>query len=586
MKTARKSICGLGLIALIFLLPGSTSAVGTWTKVTRSAPGAVSLMLLLSDGTVMAANSSTSTSWYRLTPDSSGSYINGTWSTLTGMHDTRLYYSSCVLTNGQVFVAGGEYGTGYPTSEVYDPVGNLWTIASVPTSLLNPANQSPEVGETQGFSDSPCKILPNGSVLVAPVAASNVGGSLIYYPASNTWSNGPVFFRTGYPDQAEASWVRLPDDSVLTINPFGTTSERYIPSLNKWINDASIPVAIYSSLGGEIGPGLNLADGRAFYLGGSGHTLLYTPTGNTNVGTWTAGPDIPAGLTASDAPAAVLPNGKVLCAVGPALTTNSSGSVIYSPPTTFYEFDPIANTFTLTGTPTGTTANYASYVANMVMLPNGSVLYSRFSSTMYVYQPDGSPLATNKPTIKTITQNTDGSYQLSGTLLNGVSAGAAYGDDNQMDSNYPIIRITNSAGNVAYARTYNWNSTTISSGTNVSTTQFVLPTGVTTGNYTLVVTANGIASDPVTLTLPQTLQIRKLTGEDKTVLSWPTLPSNAMLETSSNLVGGSWSPLTNNISIVGNNSVLTNNINRSSVFFRLHLQWWLNLKASSNHITN
>ena len=96
-------------------------------------------MLLLPDGTVMAANSSTSASWYKLKPDIHGSYANGTWTTLTSMHDTRLYYSSDVLTNGRVFVAGGEYGTGKSTAEVYDPLTDTWT-------------QAPASG--QSFSDS------------------------------------------------------------------------------------------------------------------------------------------------------------------------------------------------------------------------------------------------------------------------------------------------------------------------------------------------------------------------------------------------------------------------------------------------
>ena len=86
--------------------------VGSWTQITHNAPGTVSLMLLLPDGTVMAANSDESSAWYRLIPDIHGSYVNGTWTTLAAMHDTRLYYSSEVLTNGQVFVARGRCSTG------------------------------------------------------------------------------------------------------------------------------------------------------------------------------------------------------------------------------------------------------------------------------------------------------------------------------------------------------------------------------------------------------------------------------------------------------------------------------------------
>ena len=49
------------------------------------------------------------------------------------MHDSRLYFSSQVLKDGRVFVAGGEYGsaTNKQTGEVYDPVANTWTLTPV-----------------------------------------------------------------------------------------------------------------------------------------------------------------------------------------------------------------------------------------------------------------------------------------------------------------------------------------------------------------------------------------------------------------------------------------------------------------------
>src|ERR1017187_4038316 len=147
MTAMRHFIAGLGLVIWPFFCSSPAMAVGTWTQVAHKAPGPVELMLLLADGTVMAANSSTSSNWYRLTPDIHGSYANGTWSTLASMHDTRLYYSSDVLTDGRVFVAGGEYGTGFAKAEVYDPSSNAWTSVPVPTSLLDSSQQSPEAGE-------------------------------------------------------------------------------------------------------------------------------------------------------------------------------------------------------------------------------------------------------------------------------------------------------------------------------------------------------------------------------------------------------------------------------------------------------
>ena len=61
-----------------------------------------------------------------------------------------------------------------------------------------------------------------------------------------------------------------------------------------------------------------------------------------------------------------------------------------------------------------------------------------------------------------------------------------------MDSNYPLVRMTNSVtGNVYYARTYNWNSTSVQTGSRVITTEFVLPQNLPTGTYSLVAEANG-----------------------------------------------------------------------------------------------
>lgn len=475
------------------LLPAQATRGGTWTPLANYAPGGIGTMLLLSDGTVMAQNGSGS-AWCRLTPDIHGSYVNGTWSALASMNYERLYYSSDVLRDGRVFVAGSEYYTGTNSAEVYDPVGDAWTLAPPPPA-----------GQTR-FYDSISKILPSGNVLVSPVSPATYGGTVIYNSTSNTWSVGPTLYRGYYQD--EASWVKLPDDSILTVDPFGTFSERYIPSLNKWVNDGVLPVAVYDPYLSEEGAALLLPDGRAFFLGSTGHTVFYTPTGTTNAGAWTAGPDIPNGQGTPDAPAAMMVNGVILCAVSPVPTTN-----VYTSPTSFYEFDPVADAFTRVNGPTGLTLPGPTFNTRMLDLPDGTVLFTDYGSQLYVYQPSGAPLAAGKPVITGISTNADGSYHLTGTLLNGISEGAAYGDDAQMDSNYPLIRMTNAVGNVYYARTFNWSSTGVMTGSTPESTDFIVPSGLPIGTYSLVAVANGINSDPVTFTyLPDALQIAPLTG--------------------------------------------------------------------------
>ena len=192
---------------------------------------------------------------------------------------------------------------------------------------------------------------------------------------------------------------------------------------------------------------------------------------------------MPGGLGAPDSPGAVMPNGNVLCAFGPA------GS--YSAPTTFYEYDPVANAFDLAGVPDSIVQIVARLqFTRMLDLPDGTVLLSISASELFDYQPSGAPLAAGQPAITSITTNFYRSYHLTGTLLNGISQGAAYGDDAQMDSNYPLVRMTNnSSGNVYYARTYkNWSSTSVMTGGTPETTEFMVPQSLPAGTYSLVVT--------------------------------------------------------------------------------------------------
>ena len=98
------------LLAMLFLGFAAVSqvAAGTWTPLGNRAPDNIDTMLLLTDGTVMAlsgepASGAIGNAVYKLTPDIHGSYVNGTWSTLASMHDTRLYFSSAVLVGRQGF---------------------------------------------------------------------------------------------------------------------------------------------------------------------------------------------------------------------------------------------------------------------------------------------------------------------------------------------------------------------------------------------------------------------------------------------------------------------------------------------------
>jgi Putative Ig domain/Galactose oxidase, central domain len=470
----RMFLAGLTLLLTLH----KSNAVGTWASLANAPPLGVNHAMVLSDGTIYTDNGSGQCC--RLTPDSHGNYQNGTWSHLSTMNNARLFFASSVLTNGNIFVAGGEYGPGRRHAELFDPLNNAWT--KIPDPLPGPA-----------FSDAIGKILSNGNVLTAPV--SEFGGCLIYNAASNSWQTAATA-----QNQNEASWVKLPNDCIVTVDTGAQTSEHYVPALNEWIVDGDVPVDIYGA-GAELGPGFLLPNGKAFFIGGSTNTAIYTAGATpSSAGSWVAGPPMVFGtnlLGAVDAPAAMMVNGKILCALGPI------GG--FNPPTSFYEYDYLANAFTAVSAPGGGSTYGASapFGTSMLCLPDGTILFigGQNSQSLYVYTPDGTPLAAGQPGIYSVTENGNGSYHLTGTNLNGISEGAAYGDDEQMDSNYPLVRMTNStSGNVYYARTFNWNSTSLQTGSRVTTTEFALPQNLPAGTYSLVVEANGNPSAPTNFT--------------------------------------------------------------------------------------
>lgn len=616
------------MILLGTLVPRLASAEGTWTPLNSLATNTIGVMLLLSDGTVMAYDSnfgSPTKIWYKLTPDASGHYVNGTWSAtaIAPMNYPRGDFASQVLTNGQVFVAGGEYGangTYDATAEVYDPVANTWTVVTPPTCLINPNGpDSPCFGDPQGFSDMISETLTNGDVLMAPVYPMFIGETLIFDPAGNTWSDYGGELANGECDQSECSWVKLADGSILTIDSSAESSERYIYPPGEppgWYPDAEVPVPVFDPYIYEEGPGFLLPNGNAIFIGSLPNTAIYIPSqyGGINAGEWVAGPSLtftnvngpatyidcnrdqvstpnPLSLGAPDAPAAMMVNGKILCALSQA---PSSGNPCKLEPTYFFEYD-YANTnaenpygtFTQIHAPGGGyTYGGTTDGSTMLDLPDGTVLYvpaARSSDgngmQLWVYTPDGSPLAGGQPTITSIAQYPDGSYLLTGTGLSGISEGAAFGDDAQMATDYPLVQLS-ADGNVYYARTYNWSGPrlhTIQTSTGPQSTDFTLPPTLPSGCYSLVVVANGIASAPYKFcyqfgasNAPPFLQIYVLCPVavcDQFIVSWtPHIPKDGgdpfVLQTSTN-VAGPWTD------IIGATNPYTNMFAASQQFFRL-----------------
>jgi hypothetical protein len=479
----------LGIALVTGLLLVGLAGAQTWQSLKHPPTFFTDTALLLTDGTVIVHETCTS-NWQRLTPDQTGSYVNGTWSKIASMPSdyAPLYFASQVLPDGRVLVEGGEYNdtncdpAETPLGAIYDPAKDKWTS-------VNPPSGWSEIG------DSPSIVLPNGILMLGQNESTS---SAMFNAKTLGWTIKGSGKSDAY---AEEALELLPNGEVLTVDTQNTpNSEIFNPKTNSWKSAGSTIVDLSENAQEETGPGLLRPDGTVFAMGangsGAGHTAIF----DTKTGKWTAGPDFPNGNDMADAPAAVLPDGNVLCETSP---------LVFKTPVSFYEFD--GTKFNLVPNPKYTgnkkQKSNTSYVGRLLVLPTGQIFYTLadgFTKDAEIYTAKGTyqkawaPAITTAPT--SVTRGT--TYKISGTQFNGLDQGAAYGDDAQMNSSYPLVRITNnSTKHVFYAKTHDHSTMAIATGKKIVSTNFDVPSGMETGASSLVVVANGIPSAPVDVTV-------------------------------------------------------------------------------------
>jgi hypothetical protein len=448
--------------------------------------------ILLTDGTVMLQDDGCQ-DWWKLTPDQFGNYVNGTWTQLasTPAGYSPLYHSTAVLPDGRVIIEGGEYNflqaVWTNLGAIYNPLTDTWTMISPPAGWST-------IGDAQGV------VLSNGTFMQANCCTTE---SALLNPATLTWTpTGSGKFDV----YDEEGWTLLPNRRVLTVDAYvfaydalGTNSEIYNPASGAWSSAGSTMVQLWDSAahcGGhnhasfEVGPAVLRPDGTVFYTGanrcGAGHTAIY----NSITGTWTPGPDFPDSLDIADGPAALEPNGKVLMMTSPGIFNTGSR---------FFEWDGASLTEV---SPAPHASSDSSFYGNFVVLPTGQILFTDFFFVS-VYNPSGTYNPAWAPTIQSAPTHVrpGGSYVISGFRFNGMSEGAAYGDDQQSATNFPLVRITNNrTGHVFYSRTHDHSSMAVASPDLVST-HFDVPVTEEHGPSQLVVVANGIPSAAIAITV-------------------------------------------------------------------------------------
>ena len=363
---------------------------------------------------------------------------------------------------------------------IYDPIKNSWTAVAPPMN---------GEGEWVRIGDAPSAVLADGDFMLGASGYSGTTVQAIFDPTTLTWTPTGKGKADG---NGEEGWSLLPDGELLTVDTSDVpNTELYDPTKGSWHSAGATPVPIVDHEG-EIGPQVLMPDGAVFAAGANGNNALY----ETSSGKWTAAPPFPVikgkQYDIADGPSAVLPDGDVLLEASPGE---------YTPPSHFFVYDG-TRLNRITDAPDS--ARVASDYGFMLELPTGQILYDpEYGRALDVYNAGGRPQQSWRPSITSVpTQLSAGiTYTLSGRQLNGLTQGSAYGDDFQDATNYPLVRITSTAGGVvAYARTFGFSNMSIAPG-DPSSAEFTVPRSIPNGSSKLVVVTNGITSRAVDVTI-------------------------------------------------------------------------------------
>jgi hypothetical protein len=486
-----KVLRAISLTCAVLVVGLSTLSAQQWVALANQPTFSPGAEFLLTDGRVLMQDNS-GTDWWLLTPDNTGNYVNGTWSKAAPMpaafNYAPLFFASAILPSGRLAVLGGEYNFGtdvwFSQGAMYDPVKDEWKQIK----YLKGFGASPN----PGVGDAASVVLADGSWMVAACCDGMSGAAKAAPGASLVWKATGTGKADNYDEE---SLTLLPGGKVLlvdTLTPLG--SEIYDPSTGAWTSAGSTVVQTADSVGDEIGPAVLRYDGTVLQTGATAHNAIY----DTNTGTWSAGPDFPLNgsgqqLDIYDGPASILVNGNVLVMTSPGQ---------YQTGVQFFEFDG-TNFNKVPNTPNA--PNASSYYGRLLVLPNGGVMQTDYSTDVEIYFPSGGPDKSWAPTITSVNAKKlhpgEKARKLIGTQLTGLSEGAAFGDDFQDSTNYPLVTITNNAtGDLIFCRTYNFSSG-VATGSTPQQTFFDVPEATELGASELTVVTNGIASAPIAITI-------------------------------------------------------------------------------------
>ncbi|MEJ0045512.1 MAG: hypothetical protein WDN04_04760 [Rhodospirillales bacterium] len=230
------------------LFRGPPGTASPWQSLATTPPFEPGAMLLLTDGTVIVQDQGPDQNgtgnWWRLTPDSFGSYVNGTWSQIASLPTgyAPLYFASAILPDGRVIIEGGEYNSGKEVwtnkGAIYDPLTNSWT-----------AVKHPKGNEWVRIGDGPGTVLANGKFMLGASGYSGSTSEALLNAATLKWKATGAGKADG---NGEEGWSLLPNGDLLTVDTTnGSNTEIYNPKTGAWASAGSTPVALIDPIGGS-----------------------------------------------------------------------------------------------------------------------------------------------------------------------------------------------------------------------------------------------------------------------------------------------------------------------------------------------
>jgi N-acetylneuraminic acid mutarotase len=228
------------------------------------------------------------------------------WSSAGTMSAARTLHSAVLLANGHVLAAGGRNtATVLSSAELYDPTANTWTpTGSLPSGingvsgvllvsgkalvgdyLYDPAsgqwsNAAPMGALSPGPGGSFFTLLPNGQVLATAGYLELTGNTTIYDPVAQMWTSTLPLFTGAY-----STTTLLTDGRVLTVGGIETAfgladGGNYVSTASAAVLDPVTGSVTESQSGGHAGAlaGISLlSDGRVLASGGDTQRFNGTP---------------------------------------------------------------------------------------------------------------------------------------------------------------------------------------------------------------------------------------------------------------------------------------------------------------------